>query len=378
MRIEPFRIEIPQVRLDWVLTRLREASWPQLPDVEPWAHGVDGAALRDLIDHILNRYDWRAQEAALNRWPQFIAEVDGQKIHFLHVKADLPDAQTVILSHGWPGAYTEFIASIDRLTHPERHGGRAGDAVSVVIPSLPGYGFSPAPARIIGPPTMARLFDRLLTEGLGLDAYIAQGGDLGSVISSWMAYRYPACRGLHLNYNGWFKARQAPQTPEEQEAIDRWNALAVDDGAYAHVARTRPLNLAFAFADSPLGAAAWIFARYKRQIDDLWSVYDKDELATTIMIYLLTGSLPSSMASYRGIVLDEQRPDEGQISTPTAFARFPNELASFPRSFLEASFTNIVRWTEMPAGGHFAAMEQPKLFSDDLTAFCRDLKAGPF
>jgi pimeloyl-ACP methyl ester carboxylesterase len=376
MRIEPFTIAVPQARLDRVLGRLADADWPTLPQAQPWVNGMDIDVLRDFIDHILHHFDWRAQEAKLNAWPQFMAQVEDQAIHFLHVKADIADAPTVILSHGWPGAYVEFLASIDRLTHPERHGGAAQDAVHLVIPSLPGYGFSPAPSRIVGAPTMARQFNALLTDGLGLEGYIAQGGDYGSVVSGWMAYRYPACRALHLNYNGWFKARQVPQTPDEQAAIDRWNHLQADDRGYAHIASTRPFNLAYAFADSPLGAAAWILTRYQRGHADLWSVYDKDALATLIMIYLLTGSLPSSMNSYRGLGQDDPRPDEAKIDTPTAFARFPAEVATFPRSFLEASFSNIVRWSEMSAGGHFAALEQPELFSDDLTAFCRQVRGA--
>jgi microsomal epoxide hydrolase len=153
------------------------------------------------------------------------------------------------------------MTSIPRLTQPERFGGRAEDALDLVIPSLPGYGFSPPHDKIIGPPTFARLFDKLLTEGLGLQSYIAQGGDVGAVISSWMAYKSQACIALHLNYNGWFKAAQKPETPDEEEALRRWHHLRDDDGGYSHLAATRPLNLAYALADSPMGAAAWIFAR---------------------------------------------------------------------------------------------------------------------
>ena len=378
MRIEPFRIAIPEDRLQWVLGRFTDARWPTLPDEEPWRHGVDDGDLRDFVDHIVNDYDWRAEEAKLNAFPQFMADIDGQGVHFIHAKSDRDDAPTVILSHGWPSTHADFMGVIDRLTHPERHGGRAEDALHLVIPSLPGYGFSPMPRRIIGPPNFARQFDRLMTEGLVLDSYIPQGGDVGSVISSWMAWRSPAVRALHLNYNGWFQPGQKPETPEEAEAVARWHNLRDDDGGYSHLAATRPLNLAYAFTDSPLGAAAWIFARYKRGIDDLWSVYDKDALSTTVMIFLLTGSLPSSMNSYRGLRIDEQRPADSIIDVPTAFLRFPGEIASFPKSFLEKTYTNIVRWTDAPAGGHFAAFEQPELFCADLLAFCRDVTDGTF
>jgi microsomal epoxide hydrolase len=378
MKVSPFTIAISDARLSWVLGRLRDARWPKVPKGRPWEFGVDVDDFRAFIDYALTGYDWRAQERALNAWPQFTAAVDGQVIHFVYARSGQPDRTTVILNHGWPGSYIEFLSAAERLVHPERHGGAKEDAVDVVIPSLPGYGFSAPPERPIGARTMARLLDRILVEGLGLKGYIAQGGDYGSAIAAWMGHEHAACRAVHLNYlGGWFKREYVARTPEEKEAIERWHALLAADGGYAHVATTVPMNLGYAMSDSPLGAAAWIFARFKRRIENLWAVYNRDELLTNIMVYLLTDSLGSSMWSYRALLDEGPAPLAARVEKPVAVARFPAELAMFPRSYAEVSF-NVVRWTEMPAGGHFAAMEQPKLFADDILAFVRDLRRGAF
>lgn len=367
VEVAPFEIGIAEDRLAWVRGRLRDARWPKAPDgAGRWEYGVDEAELRDLVAYLAEEFDWCDQETVLNALPQFVATVDGRRIHFVHLRADAPDAPTVVLIHGWPGSFLEYVEAAGRLV-------AAG--IDVVIPSQPGYGFSDPPDRVIGPRTVARLFDRLLTDGLGLKSYIAQGGDIGAAVASWLGYEHDACRAVHLNYvAAWFKYDQPGRDDAERAALANRSALLAADGGYAHVQATRFQDLAYALADSPIGATAWLLARFKRDIADLWQVYDRTMLATHIMLYLLTDSIGSSTWIYRGIVGERPTLDM-KVAKPCGVAHFPRELAWFPRSFVEASY-DLVRWTEMPAGGHFAAMEQPAAFASEVAAFVEQSVSG--
>jgi microsomal epoxide hydrolase len=377
MSVTPFRIEIPQARLDRINARLHDAQWPDVPAGAPWEYGTSVAALRDLVDYWLHRYDWRVQEAALNRWPQFEARIDDYTIHFIHVRGEGDNPRPVLLTHGWPGSFIEFIKVIDRLTKPSQFGGRSEDALSLVIPSLPGYGFSSKPAQPIGPHRIAQLFDKLMTEQLGYRDYIAQGGDWGSSVSSWLGVDDNGCVAVHLNFVlGWRAPSARPDTDEEHAALQYFKDLWRTEGGYMLMQASKPLTLSYAMHDSPLGVAAWILEKFKTWSDvgdDLWSVYTRDEIITNIMIYLVTETFGTAAWLYNGIY-KEPIPPQAKVHKPVGIAKFPREIAFLPRSLVEKSY-NVARWTEMPKGGHFAAFEQPELFAHDLLAFVRGLRA---
>lgn len=380
MTVKPFTIAVPQERLDWITRRLREAEWPAKPTGEPWAYGASVDAMHSLVDYWLDRYDWRAREAAMNRFPHFLAdvEVDGEpySIHFIHVKGKGPNPKPTIISHGWPGSFVEFLDSIERLTDPAKFGGDPADALSVVVPSLIGYGFSSRPKKPIGPRTIAKAFAKVMSE-LGYTDYVAQGGDWGSGISSWLGYDAPGCTAVHLNFTfGWTNPSAKPETDEEIAAAQSLGAMWHFEGGYMYIQGTKPVSLDFAFTDSPLGVAAWLVEKFQRwsqlKDGDLWSTYTRDQILDNIMVYLVTGTFGTAAWLYRG-VYDEPVPAGARVEKPVAVANFPGELAGFPRSMVEKS-VNVVRWTELPKGGHFAAMEQPALFTSDLLAFVRELR----
>ncbi|HET8711012.1 MAG TPA: alpha/beta fold hydrolase [Spongiibacteraceae bacterium] len=374
MTVRPFRIDIPQIKLDWIAQRLRDAPWPDVPEGEPWYFGTDDKALRELVAYWLRDYDWREHEAAFNALPQFVALVDDYDIHFIHVRGAGENPRPLLLSHGWPGSFAEFMKVIEPLTNPEKFGGNRDDAFSVVIPSLPGYGFSSKPKTAIGPRTIAKLFDKLMTDVLGYDNYVAQGGDWGSAISSWLGYEGKGCAAVHLNFVMIWRAGSArPETSEEKAAMQHAKAFWKNENGYMVLQSTKPLTLSYAMHDSPLGVAAWLLEKFHRWSDkvddDVWSAFSKDEIITDIMLYLVTDTFGSASWLYNG-VYKEPVPDDAYVRRPTGIALFPKEIAALPRSLVAKSF-NIVQWHEMPRGGHFAALEQPELFVDDLRQFRR-------
>ena len=380
IRARPYRFSIPESRLGHVLDRLRNADWPDIPDNPPGTDGVDPALVRAFVDHVTgDGYDWRAQEAAINALPSHVAEIDGEAIHFLHYPGSGSAPRPLLLCHGWPGGFLEFTEVAERLAHPERFGGDAEDGWTVVVPSLPGYGLSAKPPRPIGPRRIAQLFDRLMVETLGHASYVAQGGDWGSVIASWLGHESPACSAIHINFQlGWAMGREKPETEEEQAAARRNAAFMAEEGAYIALQGTKPLTLSYAMADSPLGAAAWIIEKFANWSDlrgaNLWDHFDRDRLSTLIMIYLLTDSFGTASWLYRGLFGPGERPaPDARVARPTGIACYPAEIGHWPRSMVERVY-DVVHWSTPARGGHFAGFEQPALFVDDIMAFGRALR----
>ncbi len=383
MSVRPFKIHIPQEKLDWISRRLKEAQWPTEHDnPDPWAYGASIPEMRSLVDYWLNKYDWRAREERMNQFPHFLAsvEVDGNPydVHFIHVKGKGPNPKTAIIMHGWPGSFVEFLDCIERLTDPAKFGGKAEDSLNVVIPSLIGFAFSSKPKRPIGPRTMAKAFDKMMREELGYAQYITQGGDWGSSVSGWLGYEGEGCVAVHLNFAfGWTNPAAVPETPEEIESMQNLGAKWQVEGGYMYIQGTKPVSLDHAFADSPLGVAAWLVEKFRSwsqlKDGDLWSVYTRDEILDNIMVYLANNTFGTAAWIYRG-VYDEPVPAGARVTKPVGFADFPGEGARFPRSLVEKSY-NIVRWTEMPKGGHFAPMEQPEIFCNELLAYTREVDA---
>ena len=379
----PFRIAIPGAQIEAIRARVREYDWDSLADAGGWSAGTGLADMRRIGGYWAGDYDWRAAERDLNRFPHFIADVDGQKIHYVQIKGSGAKPMPLILSHGWPGSFFEFMHIADALAHPETFAGDARDGFDVIIPSLPGYGFSGRPPRVIGPRYIADHFHKLMTETLGYKSYLAQGGDWGSIISTWMAHDHPAaCQGLHLNMSFFRLPGVVPTTREEIANAQAVAKAAAGETAYQQIQGTKPQTLGYGLMDSPVGIAAWIIEKFAAWSDlprdragrpHLSARYTDDQLLTNVMIYVVSKCFATSTWLYKGVG-DEMRAMTAPphlIEVPTGFAAFPDPVfPPAPQSMFEQTF-NLKRYTPMPRGGHFAALEEPQLFVDDLRAFAR-------
>ncbi len=395
----PFKIDIPQAELDRVKRRINEYEWFEEPVDAGWDYGCNQAVLRELCDYWVTDYDWRREETALNAMPQFLAEVNGIDIHFFHEKGSNPENRPIIMLHGWPGSFLELTPVIDPLAHPEKYGGDASDGRDVIVPSLIGYGFSGKPDKPMGPRAMGGYFDKLMTEVLGYDSYVAQGGDWGGLVCNWMGFDFGEDKGgklhaIHVNLIGVRPAGEgmsptgaagilAAETEEEkrweQEAMGRF----AFESAYFQVQATKPQSLSYAMMDSPVGVAAWLTEKFHTWSDlsgkgepggSLWNTYTKDQLLSSIMLYVVTRRFNTAAWNYYGGRVENAFvfPAGARVEIPVGVGSYPREIAPVPpRSYCEKAY-NIVRYTEQPKGGHFAAFEQPELFLEDLTAFLKD------
>lgn len=383
MIARPFQICIPDAAIEDLRARLRAARWPTTLDAGTWDDGASVVFMRRLLDHWLDRFDWRVEETRLNRLPNRMVTIDGQDLHFLHRKGTGPSPMPLILTHGWPGSFVEFEGILPLLTDPGANGGDPVDAFDVVIPSLPGYGFSPPPVRAgTSSREIAMLWQRLM-DRLGYARFGAQGGDIGAGVSTWLGRLYPdSVVGIHLNYiPGSFRPpvdeQSSPLTAEERAFLDAGTAWSAAEGAYAALQSSKPQTLSFALTDSPIGLAAWIAEKFRAWSDcdgDIERVASLDTLLTDISIYWFSKSLPASLRLYKENRLQPLTFATGErVARPLGVAVFPRELPMPPRSWVERVF-DVQRWTVMPSGGHFAALEQPGLLAEDIRAFFRPLR----
>ena len=379
----PFRLEVPEGNLQRIRQRVSEFPWDQqtAPDDSGWEYGTNLCYLREFCDYWLNEYDWREHEERINGFSHFLAEVEDIDLHYIYEKGSGANPMPLIISHGWPGSIVEFLDIIGPLAHPERSGGSAEDAFDVIAPSLPGFGFSGCPPRPYGPRKMANLLNRLMTEVQGYESYMAQGGDWGGAIASWLGMDHaPSCHAIHINIMT-MRHPDGPQNDEEEKWAADFEREQIMENGYRVLQATRPQTLSYAMTDSPVGVAAWILEKFNgwsdTEGDDIESVYTKDELLTNIMVYLVTGTFNSASWIYYGRREEGGRvlsPEGRRVEVPTAAALFPKELLSWPpRSYVERVY-NIEQWTEMPRGGHFAAMEEPELLIEDIRKFARTLR----
>ena len=376
----PFRVNIPQAAIDRILNRVRETRFPDRLETSDWRYGANWDYMRALAEYWTTRFDWRKAEANLNRYPQFLARVGDFDIHFYHVKGRGPKPVPLILTHGWPGSVFEFLEAIGPLTDPARHGGSPEDAFDVVVPSVPGFGFSSKPqGKTIGLTTTGTLWNRLMTEVLGYSKYGSQGGDVGSGLTNQLAHQFPdSLLGIHFNGVGAPPPPAEEQTDEEREWVRAVNTFMGLERDYYNEHTHKPETVAFALTDNPLGTAAWIAEKLKGWSDspnELEPVFTKDQVLTNIMIYLVTDTIGTSVWYYRGR-LDEPANLTGKVNVPTGFAAFPREMPTLnvPQSVLERNF-NLVHYTKMPRGGHFGCWEQPELLVADVRDFFRKLRS---
>ncbi len=379
--VRPFRIEVPDAVLADLAERLARSRFPGEVAGSGWEYGTNLGYLKELMAYWRDSYDWRAEEVKLNALPQFMATVQGQDIHFVHVRGKGPNPVPLIFSHGWPGSFYEAHKIIGPLTDPAAHGGDPADAFDLVVPSLPGYGFSPdAGAPGMSCARMADLFAALMTEVLGYPRFGAQGGDWGSVITARLGYAYPEqVIAIHLNLLG---ARPAvdpeqPLTEAEKAMQAAGERYRQTETGYFEQQSTKPQTLAYALTDSPAGLAGWFVEKFRTWSDcdgDIERRFTKDELLTNIMIYWVTGSIGSAVRLYYENRRNPWglRPGE-KIAVPTGYARFAVEISRPPREWV-ARACNLVQYTDMPRGGHFAALEEPGLLVEDLRSLFRPLR----
>ena len=374
---ETFRIAVPDEVLGDLQARLERTRWPDHIPAYGWEQGTEVAYLRELLDYWRTKYDWRRHETELNGFAQFRAALSHGKVHFIHERSPHPQARPLLLLHGWPGSVYEFHKLIPLLTRPEEHGGEASGAFHVVAPSLPGYGFSDAPAEPgFSPRRLAGVMHELMHEVLAYPRYFVQGGDWGAVIASWLGYdHHPEVAGIHLNMMG-LPARPGAEDPplsdEEKAFLARAGKMMKEDMAYMAIQGTRPQSLGYGLHDSPVGLAGWLVEKFRAWTDcggELERSVSKDELLTNIMIYWVTGTITSSMRLYYEYRhTKEALPPGARLVCPAGFANFPGEIFNPPRSWVERSY-NVQRWTDMDTGGHFAALEAPEALAGDIRAF---------
>jgi pimeloyl-ACP methyl ester carboxylesterase len=387
--IRPFRVNVPEQALVDLRRRIAATRLPERETVEDGSQGVQLAAFEDLLQHWGTQYDWRKAEAKLNAYPQYLTTIDGVEIHFLHVRSRHPNALPLIMTHGWPGSVFELLKTLGPLTDPTSHGGRAEDAFHVVLPSIPGFGFSGKP-RTAGwnPERIAAAWAELMTR-LGYHRYVAQGGDWGAPISNAMARQAPAgLLGIHVNLPATLPSEVAKllgsgaPAPAELSAAERgaYEALAVFNKkyrAYAAIMGTRPQTIAYGLADSPAGLAGWMFDFNNGEPQRLLG---KDEMLDDVTLYWLTNTAASSARIYwetsgQSVLLSAAQ-KTAEITLPVAISVFHDEVYRAPETWARRAYPNLIYFNEVEKGGHFAAWEEPQLFTIELRAAFRTLRSG--
>jgi microsomal epoxide hydrolase len=381
-RPEPFTLRVPDEAIADLRDRLARTRFPDQAPGDPWAYGTDVGYLQQFVQYWHSTFDWRAEEARLNAFPQFKVPLCGIDLHFLHVPGTGPAPCPLLLLHGWPGSVFEFLELIPRLTDPARFGGDPADAFTVVAPSLPGYGpsFKPGQPRF-GIEEIADCVAELMHGALGYPSFAVQGGDWGAITASRLGYDHPEkLIGIHLNLLPIRRDQQdlADPTPEEQAYLDQRAIWLREETGYSWIQGTKPQTLASALSDSPAGLAAWIVEKFRTWSDcggNVETAFTRDRLLANISFYWFTGAIGSSFWPYYAV---RHRPwpipDGRTIDVPTGYAQFPAEILRPPRSLAERTYTDIRRWTVMPRGGHFAALEQPEALANEVREFFRPLR----
>jgi microsomal epoxide hydrolase len=385
MAVKPFKIDVPQEVLDGLHERLADTRWPDEVEGAGWSYGTNLSYMKALVDYWQNQFDWRKQESALNQLPHFTVEIDGINIHFIHVRSKNSNALPLLLTHGWPDSFIRFTHVIPLLTDPGSYGGDPADSFDVVIPSVPGYGFSDRPTQKgMSSERVAELFHKLMTDVLGYEHYAAQGGDLGSTVTLQLAHLHPqSLVGIHLTDVSYpFAPPEGMELDKDgEEYLNALNTWWFTEGAYSAVQGTKPQSVSYGLNDSPAGLAAWFISfgsndsRLSQGETLDWHGFTVDELLSNLMIYWATQTPGSAARMYFEHDEHPLYPSQKRIDVPTAVAKFPGDLHP-PRSWVEHDM-NVQRWTEIEEGqpfAHFAAIKVPDVFVSDVSAFFRNYR----
>ena len=384
MEVKPYQVHIPDSVLADLRDRLERTRWPgEIPD-SGWDYGSNLGYVKELLDYWVDGFDWRAREEAINALPHFRATVQDLDIHFIHQRGSGPNPLPLLVTHGWPSTFFEMMKIIPLLTDPAGHGGSAEDSFDVVVPSMPGYGFSDKTVEPgVDVSAVAGMWAKLMVEDLGYQRFAAQGGDWGGAVTSKLAFSYPQnVIGIHSTFvyprlTPYMGPGSRGLSEAEEAHLKQWNDWTASEGGYGHIQGTKPQTLSYGLNDSPAGLAAWIVEKYRTWSDcggDVESRFSKDILLTTATIYWVTQTINSSTRFYYE---NRRKPwnlaKDERIDVPCAIAVFPYEINSPPREWAERCY-NVQRWTVMPGGGHFAALEEPTRLVEDIRGFFRGLR----
>ena len=378
--IQPFSLDIPAADIADLKNRLAGARWPEAETVEDWSQGLPLVYHREFCHYWGNEYDWYQTQERLNHHDQFITDIDGLDIHFLHIRSSHENAMPLIITHGWPGSIIEFHKILEPLTEPTRHGGSAEDAFHLVCPSLPGYGFSGKPKTTgWGVEKIAAAWDTLMLR-IGYDSYVAQGGDWGSAVTTTIGMQDKGhCIGIHVNMPNAGATRAARENPDDADKAALAGAAFYQqwDSGYSKQQSTRPQTLGYGLADSPVGQSAWILEKFYQWTDCKGhpeNVLTRDEIIDNIMFYWLTNSSASSARLYWESFGTAFSGADNTVKLPTGISSYPKEIIRTPRSWAEQRYTNIQYWNDLDRGGHFAAFEQPELFVQEMRNWLKTVR----
>ena len=379
--IEKFNINIPDKKILDIYTKVKNYPWKSISNLQNWDHGTNYLYLKELCDYWVKEFDWKKHEDIINSFSNFKTQVDGINIHFIKEKGSGSNPKSLLLMHGWPGSIIEFTEIINQLAHPENFGGDAEDGLTIIAPSLPGFGFSDPPLKPMGPRKMAKVLNQMMVKNLKFNNYFAQGGDWGATIANWIGYDHSInCKSIHINCLT-MRHPEGPKNEEEKNWLEKFDKDQIMQDGYRTQQGTKPQTLSYAMMDSPVGVAAWIIEKLHGwsdlKDDDIESVYSKETLLANIMVYLVTNSFSTSTWIYYGRREEGGRyfpKDFKKINIPTGIAVFPKEMSEWPpKTYVDRIF-NVKQWSEMDGGGHFAALEKPNLLTKDILNFFKSIK----
>jgi microsomal epoxide hydrolase len=374
--IKEFTVNIDDSELININSKIKQYPWSSIEDMEGWSYGTNKTYLKELCDYWVKEFDWKKHEKKINSFKNYKTNIDGLNIHFIKEEGSGKNPKTLLLLHGWPGSIVEFLEVIKPLAHPEEFGGNIDDAFTVIAPSLPGFGFSDYPKRPIGPRKIAEILNKMMIKNLNNENYFAQGGDWGATICNWLGYDHSKnCKAIHINCLT-MRHPDGPQTKEEKDWQNKFDKDQIIQDGYRTLQATKPQTLAYSMIDSPVGIAAWIIEKIHGwsdlNEDNIESVYSKDVLLANIMVYVLTNTFNTASWIYFGRREEGGRyfpKDFKKINIPVGIAMFPKEMSEWPpNSYIEKIF-NVKHLTKFSSGGHFAALEKPRLLIEDIRKF---------
>ena len=378
--IRDYKINVSNEQISNIISKIKDYPWSSIENMEGWTHGTNKEYLKELCEYWTSDFDWKKHENLINSFSNFKTNVDGIDIHFIQEKGSGKNPKPLLLMHGWPGSIVEFLEIIRPLAHPEEFGGNEEDAFTVIAPSLPGFGFSGSSKKPIGPRKIAEILNKLMTDNLNHKQYVAQGGDWGATIANWLGYdHHISCKAIHINCLT-MRHPDGPQTDEEKKWQNKFDQDQIIQDGYRTQQATKPQTLSYSMIDSPVGIAAWITEKMHGWSDlkdnNIESVYSKDVLLANIMVYVLTNTFNTASWIYFGRREEGGRyfpKDFKKINIPTGISMFPKEMSEWPPSTYIERIFNVQHLSKMNSGGHFPALENPKILVKDINLFFKKI-----